>query len=473
MGIPWPDKSTLPLIEFWFCNGLAIKWKLSPMECDWRVPYYNFTPFPCDDTIFGFGIPRMGEGANFIAQGAMDSALLNQTASSGPITAVRKGDVTPMDDTWRIMGSKMVQVEGDGDVSDAIFSFNIPSYLDQNLGLLAKAEDWLDDDILLDQITQGDINSEEIPASGMLQQINLRTIFQRMIAARADDSWFKPAGDRWMQWNLQFNPDISIKGDFDAKGIASTTLVAKDLQIQYTQVAMQVSSQPQFVGFTDQYEILASYVRMLDIPNRDVILYEKQKAMQNQQQVQQQQQDPKNQADMAKVQVMQQELQLKTQQAASDGQLKAQEVQWAHEERMAEIQRQAQADQLERVSAHEANMTKVLVAQSQKEIAMYNFAATNKTNITQFSQVMEKAAMDNETKRFLAALDMKQNLQSEVADNARTAATLKVGTAQKAAELKQKDRHKAIDVSQANKMAAMAPKQPQGATGGTGGSAQS
>jgi len=462
MGIPWPDKNTLPLIEFWFCNGLAIKWKLSPMECDWRVPYYNFTQFPCDDTIFGYGIPQMGDGANFIAQGAMDQALLNQTASSGPITAIRKGDVAPMDDTWRIMGSKMVQVEGDGSVQDAIFSFNVPSYLDQNLELLAKAEDWLDDDILLDQITQGDINSEDIPASGMLQQINLRTVFQRMIAARADDTWFKPAGDRWMQWNLQFNPDQSIKGDFDVKGIASTTLVAKDLQIQYLQVAMGVTAQPQFAGFTDQYEILAAYMRMLDIPNRDVILFNKQQGMQNQQQIQQAQQaDPKSQAEMAKVQVQQQELQLKAQQGQSDGQLKAQEVQWAHEERMAEIQRQMQADQLQAQSAHEANMTKVLVAQAQKETALIGFAQQNKTNLTQFMQVLQKAAMDNETKRFLGALDIKQNLHSEVADNARTAASLHLDAAKKAAELKQADKHKQIDAQTAKQQM----KQPETGNG--------
>jgi hypothetical protein len=42
--------------------------------------------------------------------------------------------------------------------------------------------------------------------------------------------------------------------------------------------------------------------------------------------------------------------------------------------------------------------------------------------------------MDNETKRFLAGLDVKQNLHSEMADTARTAAKLKVGSLDKAAQ---------------------------------------
>jgi hypothetical protein len=79
-------------------------------------------------------------------------------------------------------------------------------------------------------------------------------------------------------------------------------------------------------------------------------------------------------------------------------------------------------------------MTKVLVAQAQKETALIGFAQASKQNVTQFMAVIQKAAMDNETKRFLAGLDVKQNLHSEMADTARTAAKLKVGSLDKAAQ---------------------------------------
>lgn len=400
-GIPWTDKSTLPLMEFWFCNGRALKWKLSPMEMDWRVPFYNFTPFPCDDTIWGESIPNLGVSGAKIIDGATDATLSNASVSSGAFIAFRKGMVKPMDDTWTIRGPKTLSVETDGDVSDAIHSFVVPSNVEQNLNLIQFGQDVLDQDILFDQITDGDMAGDDMPASGLLQQINLRTIFQRMIAAEADDTWFKPLGDRWVQWNLQFNQDDSIKGDFDVKGVASTTLVSKDLALQHTQVYMQMSAQPQFAGMTDFYELLASYNRMLDIPNRDKILFSKQVAQQNAQQ-QQQQGDPATAVKMAELDLKKQELQLK-----------AQEVQLAHAERMAEIQRQLQQDAQNAAGKQQDNYTKVLVAQSQKEVALIGFAQTSKQNIRQVAAIIQKAAMDNDTRKFIKTLETGADLHAE------------------------------------------------------------
>ena len=463
-GQPWTDPKSLPLIEFWFCNGKALKWKLSPMECDWRVPYYNFTPFPCDDTIFGDGVPRMGRGGGKLVKGALDATMLNASCSAGPFIAVAKGAVAPANGAFVIKGPKMLEVETDGDISKAIYSFMVDSNVDGNLALLQKGLDFLDDDILLDQITQGDIASEEMPASGLLQVINIKSIFQRMIAARADETWFKQMGERWGQWNLQFNPDNSIKGDFDYKGIASTTLVSKDLQIQHLQVGMQVSAQPQFAGMVNHYEELSSYYRMLDVPNREAIVYDKATADKNAAAIQQAGSDPM-------VAVKQAELQLKQQMGQADNQLKQQEMALAHQERMAEIQRQSAKDASDAQAAHEANMTTILVAQSKKDVAIMSLAQATKQTVMQIASAMQQAGLDADTKKVLAEMDFKAKAIKEVGDTARTAASLGVQTTHKVADIRQKDRHKVADIAmqqnqhahesaQADKAAANMPEQP-------------
>jgi hypothetical protein len=401
-GIPWDDKSTLPLIEFWFCNGRAIKWKLSAMEMDWRVPFYNCTLFPCDDTIWGESIPNLGVSGAKIIDGALDATLSNASIASGPFIAFRKGAVKPMDDTWTVRGPKTLSVETDGNVSEAIHTFTVDANVEGNLNLVQFGQDILDQDILFDQIADGDLAGDDMPASGLLQQINLRTVFQRMLAAEMDDTWFKPLGERWVQWNIQFSKDDAIKGDFDVKGVASTTLVSKDLALQHTQVYMQMSAQPQFAGMTDNYELLASYNRMLDIPNRDKILFSKEVAQQNAQQQAQNGGDPMIGVKMEELKLKQAELQLK-----------AQEVQLAHAERMAEIQRQLQKDQQDAASKHEDNYTKVLVAQSQKEVALIGFAQTSKQNIRQVAAIIQKAAMDADTKKFIKTLEVGTDLHAQ------------------------------------------------------------
>ena len=449
-GTKWDDPKSLPLIEFWFCNGKALKWKLSAMECDWRVPYYNFTPFPCDDTIFGYGVPRMGRGGAKIIKGALDATMLNASCAAGPFIAVKKGEVTPSDGSFRVVGPKMLDVQTDGDIKDAIYSFLVASNVDGNLALVQKGLDYMDDDILLDQITQGDIASEEMPASGLIQVINLKTVFQRMIAKCADNTWFKKQGERWVQWNLQFNPDLSIKGDFDVKGIASTALVSKDLQIQHLQVGMQVSAQPQFNGMVDHYQELDAFYRMLDVPNRGNIMFDKATADKNAAAAAQQGGDPMVQVKMqelqqngqqaqAELQLKQQQMQSDQQQAQAEFQLKQQEVVFAHQERMAEIARQTQNDQINA-------QTQILVAQSKKDVAIMTLAQEQKLQIWQVAAAMKKAGLDNDTKKVLAMMDAHSKALGTQADLTKTAATLGVQTVHKAADIQKENVHKAVDV---------------------------
>lgn len=441
LGQKWTDKKSLPLVEFWFCNGKALKCKLSAMECDWRVPYYNFTPFPCDDTIWGYGVPRMGRGGAKIIRGALDATMRNASIASGPCVAYKPG-FEPADQQWIWKGPKFFKVSGDGPIQENVYTFNVEANVEGNLALLQKGLDILDDDILLDQVVQGDIPNEEIPASGLLQIINLRTIFQRMIAAQADDTWFKPMGERWTQWNIQFNTwDKGIKGDFDVSGIASTTLVSKDLQIQHLQVGMQVAEQPMFAGYSDAYAIFSAYWRMLDIPDSDKMVYPKDQAMQNQQQMQQNGGDPM-------VAVKMQELQLKEKQASAELQLKQQEVMLAHQERMAEIARQEKNDQTNA-------QVQILVAQSKKDVAILQLAQDQKLQIWQVAAAMKKAGLDADTKKVLAEMDMHSKALGEQADNVRTAATLGVKAAETHANIQKEHVHKAADIVHERQMTQM------------------
>lgn len=438
-GVEWTDENSIPLIEFWFCDGKVVKWKLSPMECDWRVPYYNFTPFPCDDTVWGYGVPRMCNGGQRIVDGALDATLMNASIASGPFIAFKKGDVSPMDEEWRIRGPKALSVQTDGSVQDAIYSFTIPSNVEGNLGLLKTGLDFIDDDILLDQISGSDMSSEEMPASGLLQQINIKSVFQRMIAARADDSWFKEMGERFGQWNLQFNPDDNIKGDFDYEGIASTTLVSKDLQIQHLQVGMQMSSQPQYAGMVDHYEELSSFYRMLDVPNRESIVYDKATATKNQQAAAAQPPDPMVGLKQQELQQKGDEMKAKMAAMQGDAQLKAREVELAHAERMAEIQRQQAADQLNA-------QTQILVAQSKKDVAIMELAQESKMQIWQIAAAMKKAGLDADTKKVLAMMKGGETVAKVKGDITQKAMDIHAGAAHKVAELKQADTHKAVDV---------------------------
>jgi hypothetical protein len=47
--------------DIWFCNNHILKSKLTMLSAvkDFRIPYYVFSPFPIDDTMFGASIAYM------------------------------------------------------------------------------------------------------------------------------------------------------------------------------------------------------------------------------------------------------------------------------------------------------------------------------------------------------------------------------------------------------------------------------
>lgn len=386
LGIDWtyPDP---PIVHMWWCGGRCLKFKLTPLERDWRLPYYHFTVMPADDTIFGYGVPYMARAAQRFTDGAVNATLYNAAASVAPIIAVAQGKVQPNNAEWRLAGLNVFSVETiDQPMRNFIDAFQVPSNVAQNLELLQVAQGMMDNDTLFNQILQGNIADERIPASGLVHLLNISTVFQRQIASYADDHCFQPLAERLVWWQNIYAPDPSAQGDFDVQGIAATQMIAKDLAVQHLQVAMQLSAQPQFAGFTDAYEELAAFYRMVDFPGRDSILLPKQQAMQQHQQMAQQG-DQKAAADMAEVQ------------------RKAQADQMQHQAAMAKIQSDERIALLQQQTEVEDSRARLAVAQMQLEGQYVALQTKQQVDLTRISAQTRKAAQDDATTRFQAVLD--------------------------------------------------------------------
>lgn len=406
MGIEWEDENSLPLIEFWFCNGKAIKWKLSPLECDWRVPYYNFTPFPMDDTIFGASVPYLARSSQKVVDASWDATLTNASCAAGPFLFFKKSVFQPMDERWKVRGPTTFNTVSDldGPISDAFSSLTIDSNVEGNLELVQRGLDLMDQDTLLNQILQGDISKagDGTPASALVQMINLSTIVQRMLAAGADDHWFQPMAERWGWWNQLYNPDPGVKGDFEYRGIASSTLVSRDIQVQHTQVLTALAGDPRFSGFCDDYDLFEINTRLLDIPNKDTVLKDKQAAMAAHAAIQAASVPPE-------VALQQKKLDLEAQSLS----LKEREVEYAHQERMAEIAREQAKDQDDAQLKKADIDAKVLVANAQIQVAFAGLAAKKDVDTAQLMLQIQEASRSDAMDKFLAAMDLTKATRTE------------------------------------------------------------
>lgn len=380
MGIDWPH-ADMPVVHLWSVNGKCVKWKLSPLERDFRLDYYNFTIMPADDTIFGYGYPYLARAAQRFADGAVRATLNNAGASVAPMLLVAKGKVQPNREQWRVAGLNVFSIEnGDQPIENFMAAVQVPSNVQQNLELLKVAQDMMDQDTLFNQLLQGNISGEEMPASGLVTLSNISSVFQRAIASYADDHVFQPLCERLIWWAKMYDGRPELMGDMQAKAIASTQLVSKDLALQHTQALIAMMQNPMFAGFGDAYEAWKAFTSNIDgLPNRDAIIKDRDRALADQAAIQQMQQqgDPNQAAKLA-----------------SDERIAMAKLQSA--------ERQAQASHQAELLAIQGRLR---IAELTLQARMVELQQQKDVDITKISAELQKAARDDDTRRFQAVLD--------------------------------------------------------------------
>jgi hypothetical protein len=273
LGIEAPDDGKpLPMAEIWYCQGRVLLTKLRQIDGDFRIPYYVFSPFPADDTPFGYSIPYLSRDSQRVADAAWQMALRNGAVSSGPMTFLRAGKVKPADDTFEIRGPKLFYVDDDGQrMDDLVHVEIIPNNVSQALGFLDRALQLMDGEINMPQFTNPDVNKAAMTSSGMAMWLNAVTIVQRRAAAAFDDNVISPMIERMVWWNQTFSTKPELQVDVRVEALGQSELLVKDLQVQNDQVFLGLVSKPEFSPYVDFYQMLVRMARRMDQPGEIIL----------------------------------------------------------------------------------------------------------------------------------------------------------------------------------------------------------
>jgi hypothetical protein len=275
-----------PFMDIWFCQGCVLKAKPLPLDKDYRIPYFVFSPFPADDSMFGYSLPYMCRDSDRVVQAALQMYLHNQSMSSGALMLYRAGSVTPLDGKFEFRGPKVMAVNGtpeDMPMDEAMKAILIPNNAQEARDVLELAIRFIDLEINAEQWATPDPNTDTTQtASGLAMLMNAKSILQRRAAACADDEIFIPIIERMVWWNMLYNEREDIRGDYEAVATTQTIHLVKDIQAQHIQVFWGIAKDPAFQGATKPYGVLKAFSMLLDIP-REELLYSEQEYTQNQQ----------------------------------------------------------------------------------------------------------------------------------------------------------------------------------------------
>lgn len=240
------------------CNDRLVKLVLNPMDTG-DIPYDIFTWEKVSMSPWGVGIPYLMRYAQRTINAAWRALLDNMGASAG-VQLIMDESVLPVDGSWQIVGRKIWRMPKGGDVDKAFKVFEIPSRQADLTNVIRLAMEFADAETALPQIAQGEQGSAPDTVGGMTLLMNAANTVLKRLARQFDDQVTKPHIRRYYDWEMQYNRDESIKGDFEVDARGSTSLVERDIRTQSLTEVIAAATHPVFGMFLDHKKLFRMYL---------------------------------------------------------------------------------------------------------------------------------------------------------------------------------------------------------------------
>lgn len=270
--------------EVWFSQGVVIKMALSTLAPG-ELGYYVFNYEKNPHSIFGHGVAYLCRDDQLATNQLWHAMMLNSMMSAGPQIGVRKGSLVEQPGggrnntlsadrprTWAL--NDEVQ-----DINKALSVFVIPNVTKDIMGMYERAKANADEHTMTPLIAQGEPTSAVPTSSGMAMLMNAANVVMRRLAKAWDDEITIPVITAFYEWNMDYNPDDTIKGDYCVIPKGASHLLIKDVQAQHLQFATQLfSTNPMLAPYMKAGVFARKNIEMLDISAAEMLYTDEQVA---------------------------------------------------------------------------------------------------------------------------------------------------------------------------------------------------
>lgn len=276
----------------WFIGDIVIKAVLNPMDTEDRP--FSVMNWESDETsIFGFGVPYQLRNAQKVINAAWRMTLDNAGLSTGPQIVINQDLVEPADGEWAMHPRKVWRVtDRNAPVGNAFATFDIASHQQELMNIFGSAMRLADEETNLPVLQEGE--GQQLPqtmgAHSMMQFAS--NVVLRRVVKHYDDYITVPTIRRFYDWNMQYNPNEDIKGDYEVDARGSTSLMAREMQTQNLIQWMGYASNPVFAPAIKVREILQKVAIAQQIPHSEVVKTEEEMQQEAQAAAENQPQDP-------------------------------------------------------------------------------------------------------------------------------------------------------------------------------------
>jgi len=254
----------------WFCDGRVIYAEINPMDTG-DLPYSVFNWEQDDASIFGYGLPYLLRNSQSVVNGAWRMAMDNAGRTAIPETVVNDAVIEPVDGEWVSKPGKYWRVKTPGvNVAQAFAKFETNSHLNELLSIFNQAWQLAREESGIPAVAQGEVGPTPIQtATGMSMVMNQANTLLRRAVKNWDDDITKPFIRRLYDWNMQFNENEDIKGDFNIIARGSSALLVKEAQQQNMMNLVNLSLSPAFQPMVDLQKLLKKVASAMQIDSTE------------------------------------------------------------------------------------------------------------------------------------------------------------------------------------------------------------
>jgi hypothetical protein len=243
-----------------------------------RRPYFKASFQDIPGAFWGRGVPKKMEDTQTICNGTARSLVNNVAISSGPQVEIFTDRISAGEDITTLYPWKIWQTKADptGGGHRAL-NFDQPQLNARDLMAVYEFFSRLADDhtgipAYGSSQTQQGAGSRAAAGIAMLMTVGAKGIKQ--VIKNIDKGVIEPLVERNYQWNMQFNPDESIKGDVQIEAIGAKSLVAREQTQVRRQEFLQSTANPfdaPLMGQEGRQVLLRSVAQGLDLPGKEVV----------------------------------------------------------------------------------------------------------------------------------------------------------------------------------------------------------
>lgn len=272
------DELDSQMVRIFFCDRQLLKIEEDYLLDSQEFIYSVFSFEKSEASILGgVGVPHLMENEQTMLNSAVRMMMDNGALASGPQIILDKETITPENGSWKLIPRKIwswASGRNNQRKEPPFTTVDIPINQEQLSAIIMLALRFIDEAVSMPLIAQGEQGQHVTKtAHGMSMLFNSANVVFRRVIKNFDDTITTPVVRRTFDFEMQFNPDDSIKGDMQIEARGTSVLLVREMQAEQLMAIIDRYATHPILGVAIKaYEAMRLVLQAMNINPGDVLL---------------------------------------------------------------------------------------------------------------------------------------------------------------------------------------------------------